>query len=139
MFRWLPLRLWRLCGRFGLNLRRCGHRRAAVEIGDRTDCFRRRRRSEFVGDRSGETVFRSVAAPAASAATSATPGAPLAILSLIGARDAGLFVAFLVVGFAIVGNRAIDGFGRNAHDVLVLARRTAFTRLATATAPATPF
>src|SRR5882757_6147029 len=102
MFRGLPLRLLRHW--LGLNQRRHRHRRSAVEIGDRIGCLGSRHRSEFVGDRSGETIFRSVATPAASAATSATPWATLAVRSLIGMCCARLSVAFLVFGLALVGN-----------------------------------
>ena len=101
--------------RLGLHQRRRGLGRAAVEIGDRTGRFRSRRRPEFVGDRSGKTVFRLAATPAASAATSAAARAPLAIGRLIAAGHAGLFVAFVLVGFAVVGGRAFDGFAGDAH------------------------
>jgi hypothetical protein len=134
MFRGLPLRLRRLRHRLGLNQRGRRQRRTAVEIGDRTGCLGSRRRSEFVGDRSGETVFRAISAPAATAATSATPWTTLSVWSLIGTRNAGLFVAFLVVSFGVVGNRAFDGFGCHAH-VIVVTRRAALTRFTTA-APA---
>jgi hypothetical protein len=104
--------LWlRLCDRLGLNQRRRRHRRAAIEIGDRIGRFRSRHRSEFVGDRSRQSIFRPVAAPAAAAATSATPRATLAVLSLIDTRRTGRLVAILFVGFALIGNRAFDGFG----------------------------
>ncbi len=54
---------------------------------------------------------------------------------MFAARCAGLLVAFLVVGFAILGNRAFDHLRRHAHGVTLVTRRAAFTRLATA-APA---
>jgi hypothetical protein len=135
MFRGLPLWLRRLRHRLGLNQRGRRQRRTAVEIGDCTGCLGSRRRSEFVGDRSGETVFRAVATPAATAATSATSWTTFAVWSLIGTRNARLFVAFLVVGFALVGNRAFDHFRRHAHGVIVVTRRAALTRF-TPAAPA---
>src|SRR5436190_22278469 len=115
MFRGLPLRLRRLRHRLGLSQRRRRQRRTAVEIGDRIGCLGSLRRSEFVGDRSGETVFRAIATPAATAAPSATPWSTLAVWSLIGTRNAGRFVGFLVGGFAFVRYRAFRRFGRNAH------------------------
>ena len=75
-----------------------------------------------------------MARPGETAATSATPWTTLSVWSLIGTRNAGLFVAFLVVSFGVVGNRAFDGFGCHAH-VIVVTRRAALTRFTTA-APA---
>src|SRR4051812_28134268 len=133
----------RLRGRLGLDQRRRGLVRAAVEIGHSFGGFRRRCRPEFIRDRSGETVFRPAAAPTASATATAAARTPLAIRRLIAARHAALVVAFVLVGFAVVtGDGAFHRFGHDAHGIVflargavVLARRTAFTRLATA-APA---
>src|SRR6185295_11956439 len=119
----------------GLHQRWGGLGGAAVEIGNRAGYFESRRRREFVRDRSGKAVFQLGTTPAASAATAATARAPLAIGRLIAAGHAGLFVAFVLVGFAVLSGRAFDGLARDAHRVTILARGAAFTRFAT-TAPA---
>src|SRR4051812_30435784 len=111
--------------------------RTAVEIGDRFRDFRNRGRSEFIRDRSGETVLRSVATPAASAATSAAPRAPLAIRTFFAAGNAGLFIAFVVAAFSVIGGPALDRFGCSADQFVVVARRAALAGLTTA-APASP-
>src|SRR6267142_705512 len=116
----------------GLHQRRRGLGRATVEIGNRAGRFESRRRPEFVRDRSGKAVFQLGTTPAASAATAATARAPLAIGRLITAGHAGLFVAFVLVSFAVLGGRAFDGRSGDAHWVTVLARGGAVTRLATA-------
>ena len=121
--------------RNGLGLdhrRRRGLSRISVEIGHRIGCFRSRCRPEFVRDRSGQAVFQLGTTPAASAATAATARAPLAIGRLIAAGHAGLFVAFILVGFAVLGDRAFDGLARDAYGLTILARGGAITRLATA-------
>ena len=108
----------------------------AVEIGDRAGGFRSRRRSEFIGDRSDQTIFRSVATPAATATASATARAPFAVRGLIVVRHAGLFVGFILLGFAVNGDRAFDRLGGDAHGIVVRARCAAFTRFTGTAAPA---
>ena len=89
--------------------------RTAVEIGDRLACFRRRWRSEFVGDRSGKTVFRAAATPAASATTSAAARAPLAVRALFGAGQARLFVGLRPLRFRLRRQRRLQPSRREAR------------------------
>src|SRR5206468_470442 len=125
-------RLDRFGRKVSLHQRWRGLGRAAVEIGNRGGHFGSWRRPELVCDRSGKALFQLGTTPAASAATSATARAPLATGGLIAAGHAGLLVAFVLVGFAVLGGRAFDGLAHNAHHVTVLARGGAVTRLATA-------
>ncbi|WP_460374201.1 hypothetical protein, partial [Staphylococcus aureus] len=70
-------------------------------------------------------------------AASAAARAPLAVESLFAACEAGLFVAFFLFGFAVLGNRAIGGhFGHHARSLLLVTRCTAFAGLAGTAAPA---
>ena len=130
------LRFGRRRDGFGLNLRQRRFGRSGVEIGDRAGCFRNGCRSEFVRDRSGQTILRS-AAPPPSAATSATAGSPLAAGRLIGTNRAGLILGFFLVGFAFVGDRVRRGnhVRHNVRGLGVIARGSAFARLAGTTAP----
>ncbi len=56
---------------------------------------------------------------------------------MLAAREAGLFVAFVLVGLAVIGNRALGGhFGGHARGIGVITRRSAaFTGLAGTSAP----
>src|SRR4051794_11116634 len=83
------LGLWLLlghpCDGFGMKLRQwCGLGRMAVEIRHGARRFRRRDRSEFVCNRSGQTIL-GAAATAASAAPPAAARPPLAAGRLVGA------------------------------------------------------
>src|SRR5947199_6137030 len=83
------LGLWLLlghpCDGIGLNLRQwCGPGRMAVEIRHGARRFRRRDRSEFVCNRSGQTIL-GAAATATSAATPAAAPPPPAAGRLVGA------------------------------------------------------
>src|SRR5277367_5810588 len=122
---------WRVFGRGGRWLRR-----NSIEVGDRACRLRHWNRPELVGDRSGKTVFGS-ATPAASAAASTAPRPPLA-RSIIGTRLVRLFAGFVFIGFAFVGDFRI---GRNAcvrRERAILARRSAFARVAAAATPPPP-
>jgi hypothetical protein len=116
-------------------------RRSAVKIGHRTCGFRSRGRPQFVGNRSGETVF-GPATPTASTATSAAAGPPLAVGGLIATGKARLFLALVLVALGVVGNRTGASLGRDMRGVmffaLIFVSWTAFTRLAGAAAPPAP-
>src|SRR6202043_4018882 len=90
-------------------------------------------------NRSGQTVLEP-AAPAAAAATAAAAGPPFAAGRLTGANRAGLFVRFVLVGFAFLGDDAgnRDRFERHAAALGFLTRRTAFARFAGTAAPPAP-
>src|SRR3984885_11615003 len=124
------IRLWRVFGRGGRWLRR-----NSIEVGDGACRLRHWNRPEFVGDRSGKTVFGS-ATPAASTTASTAPRPPFA-RSIIGTRLIRLFAGFVVVSFpfAFVGDFSI---GRNAcvrRESAILTRHSAFARLAAAATP----
>src|SRR5690242_15700811 len=115
----------------------------AIEIGDRVGGFVRRRRCQFIADRSGETFLAPVlasatAATAATASTAARP--PFAILALFGAGKARLLVGLLILSEAVVGDASLARLGHGGlHQFVILARLLfAFARLAAATTAATP-
>src|SRR4051812_958953 len=131
--------LLRMLRRNGLGLR-LGRMRLsgiAVKIGNRGGRFRRRYWSQFIRDRSNQTIL-GTAATAAPAATPATAGPPLAT-RLVGAKLAGLFVNVVLVGFAVALNGSA-GFntGSNAGNIILIARGPAFARLSAAAASPPP-
>src|SRR5580698_964264 len=116
-------------------LRRRRLRRDAIEVGDRAGCLRNRNRFQFVGDRSGKTLFRS-ATPATSAAAATAPRPPFA-RALIGTRLVRQFAAFLVIGLFVGGIRIRWGGGLLRQSI-VLARCVVFARFSVAAAAAPP-
>src|ERR1700733_7699167 len=100
----------------------------ASKIGPRPGRPRSRCRLELVGNRSGQTVFRS-AAPAASATASATAWPPLAARGLIGANLlSGLLLGFVLVGFAFLSVR--NRVSRHRGHAAVVTRGATFAGLA---------
>src|SRR6516162_4566028 len=118
--------------RLRLDQRRRRCRGNSIEIGNRAFGLRGGRRRELVGDRAGEAVVHAATPPAASTAAPTAARPPLASAVLVSAGKAGLFVGFLLVGFAFLRCRAGDGLG--LHASMVLARRAAFARFATTAA-----
>ncbi len=115
--------------------------RSTVKISHRAYSFRSRGWPQFVGNRSGETVFGPTT-PAASTAASTAAGPPLAVGGLIATGKARLFLALVLVALGVVGYRTGAGLGRDMRCVmffaLIFVSWTAFTRLAGAATPPAP-
>ena len=125
--------------RFGLDSAGAGLLgRAAIEIGNRVGRFRSRRRPEFVGDRSGQTVFRSLPRRRRPPRRPRRRGPPLAIGALIGARQARLFARFVLVGFAVARRPRAPSAVRGSVMLLAMHRPRAERRLHAARRTAAP-